>query len=162
MFDLITMKDLYNVEETEVIQLQLDSSYDLMPRSNVDSVIESVIAQSSTDQRPSVVVQPVPDAGQSNEELQPEPELRSEADENVQLWCICRKPSFGDMIGCDNVLSCKLEWYHFPCVNIRKAPKGSGSVPSAGQKHQQRENLSLRMTVKKTFQRNQKLKKQNV
>ena len=39
-----------------------------------------------------------------------------------KLHCLCRRPEFGPMIACDNK-SCKVEWYHYPCVNITRAPK---------------------------------------
>ena len=158
-FDLIPMRDLYNGEETEIIQLQLDCSYDLMPRSNVDSVIESVVAQSSINERPSVVTKPIPGDGQSNEELQPEPEARSEEDENAQLWCICRKPSFGEMIGCDNALSCKVEWYHFPCLNIRKAPKGKWFCPQCRSKTSTKRKLEFEDDSEKNLPKKSKTAK---
>ena len=40
-----------------------------------------------------------------------------------KLYCICRRPSFGPMIGCDNP-SCTFQWFHYPCVHITRAPKG--------------------------------------
>ena len=33
-------------------------------------------------------------------DLQPETKTSKSAEE---LWCVCREPSFGDMIGCDNL-----------------------------------------------------------
>ena len=42
---------------------------------------------------------------------------------DVELWCVCKKPSEGGMIACDNS-SCKIEWFHFERVKIRKAPRG--------------------------------------
>ena len=49
-----------------------------------------------------------------------------------KLWCVCRKPSSGDMIGCEN-LECETEWFHFECLNIRKAPKGAWFCPNCRQ-----------------------------
>ena len=37
-------------------------------------------------------------------------------------YCLCKRPSFGNMIACDNP-TCKIEWYHYPCVGITRAPK---------------------------------------
>ncbi|VDN04734.1 unnamed protein product [Thelazia callipaeda] len=42
--------------------------------------------------------------------------------EDLEIYCLCRQASFGDMILCDNKL-CK-EWFHFPCVQIRQKPRG--------------------------------------
>ena len=53
--------------------------------------------------------------------------IASSSDKNVEdtekLRCVCSKPSESQMIACDN-LECKVEWFHFKCVNIRKAPRG--------------------------------------
>ena len=127
-FDLVPMRDLYNSEETEQIQLQLDSSYDLLPRSNVDTVIDSVISQVSS----------LPSTNneyncQSNTEDVGAQPIHEEADELVgeeddKLWCICHQPSSGEMIGCDDK-KCKVEWYHFSCLNIKRAPKGKWLCP---------------------------------
>ncbi|XP_057298733.1 uncharacterized protein LOC130629513 [Hydractinia symbiolongicarpus] len=42
-----------------------------------------------------------------------------------KLYCLCRRPSFPPMIGCDNFGTCDIEWYHYSCVNITRAPKKS-------------------------------------
>lgn len=53
-----------------------------------------------------------------------EPDLDAvEVDENEPLYCLCNKPSFGNMIMCDNE-SCFIEWFHFGCLNLKKSPKG--------------------------------------
>ncbi|XP_057296778.1 uncharacterized protein LOC130625692 [Hydractinia symbiolongicarpus] len=40
-----------------------------------------------------------------------------------KVYCICRRPSFPPMIGCDNLGSCDIEWFHYSCVKITRAPK---------------------------------------
>jgi inhibitor of growth protein 1 len=54
-----------------------------------------------------------------------EPENNKEADENENepLYCLCNRISFGDMVECDNE-ACAIEWFHFSCVGLKKAPKG--------------------------------------
>jgi hypothetical protein len=42
-------------------------------------------------------------------------------DEN--LYCFCRRPSFGQMVACDSD-DCKYEWYHFGCVGLETKPRG--------------------------------------
>jgi len=49
--------------------------------------------------------------------------------EKVELkYCLCKRPYFNPMIACDN-LKCKIEWYHYSCVNIKRAPEGSWICP---------------------------------
>lgn len=44
-------------------------------------------------------------------------------DPNEPKYCICRGVSYGEMIACDNK-ECHIEWFHYPCVGLRAAPKG--------------------------------------
>ena len=46
-----------------------------------------------------------------------------EADDNEPLYCVCNRPSFGNMVECSND-ACSIEWFHFSCISMRKAPKG--------------------------------------
>lgn len=39
------------------------------------------------------------------------------------VHCVCKRPEFGNMIFCENS-TCKIGWYHYPCINMRKAPRG--------------------------------------
>ncbi|KXS16082.1 hypothetical protein M427DRAFT_111365 [Gonapodya prolifera JEL478] len=41
-----------------------------------------------------------------------------------RLWCICQRPSFGEMVGCDNE-ECPIEWYHYECVGLSAPPEGA-------------------------------------
>ena len=50
------------------------------------------------------------------------PEASEES--NDELYCICRSPEYGKMIQCDNN-TCKYVWFHYPCIGIKKAPKGN-------------------------------------
>jgi hypothetical protein len=40
-----------------------------------------------------------------------------------ELFCFCRRISYGDMVGCDNE-KCPFEWFHFNCVGLTDKPKG--------------------------------------
>ena len=53
-----------------------------------------------------------------------EPELAVTA-----VWCICSQPEYGKMIKCDNV-ACKIEWFHYACVNVKRKPVGKWFCPS--------------------------------
>lgn len=39
-------------------------------------------------------------------------------------WCVCRQPSFGQMIFCDNP-TCLIKWFHMDCVKIQVVPEGN-------------------------------------
>ena len=44
-------------------------------------------------------------------------------DPNEPLYCICRRVSYGQMVGCDND-DCKYEWFHYDCVGLKSQPPG--------------------------------------
>ena len=50
-------------------------------------------------------------------------------DDPGRSWCYCSKPSFGEMIMCDNK-QCTIIWFHFDCLELRAAPKGKWYCPS--------------------------------
>ncbi|KAI0320164.1 hypothetical protein OF83DRAFT_1169587 [Amylostereum chailletii] len=41
-----------------------------------------------------------------------------EDSEDKNLYCFCLRPSFGEMIGCDND-DCDRQWFHLSCVNVK-------------------------------------------
>ena len=45
-----------------------------------------------------------------------------------ELWCYCRQPEEGEMIGCDNN-ACLIQWFHISCLHIKKIPKGKWFCP---------------------------------
>lgn len=48
-----------------------------------------------------------------------EPALPEPIVEDKNLYCFCKQPSFGDMIGCDNEESCPNgDWFHYKCVGL--------------------------------------------
>ena len=49
--------------------------------------------------------------------------LDNSLENDRKIYCLCRKPSFGNMIACDN-LKCKFEWFQYSCINITRAVKG--------------------------------------
>ena len=49
-------------------------------------------------------------------------------DNKQKKSCICNRPSFESMITCDRP-NCKVEWYHYACMKVIRAPKGSGTCP---------------------------------
>ena len=50
-------------------------------------------------------------------------------DADGKLWCYCDKPSFGDMVLCDNK-KCTIQWFHFDCLQLPCAPEGKWYCPS--------------------------------
>lgn len=51
------------------------------------------------------------------------PESTKETPDDEPTYCLCNKVSFGDMVMCENE-ACSIEWFHFPCVQLKRAPKG--------------------------------------
>jgi hypothetical protein len=49
--------------------------------------------------------------------------LPDDAEDNEPVYCLCNRPSFGNMVECSND-ACSIEWFHFSCVQLKKAPKG--------------------------------------
>ena len=49
----------------------------------------------------------------------------------AKLHSLCCRPSFLLMIACDNKL-CKIEWFHYSCVNVKIAPQGREGSSSKG------------------------------
>ena len=39
-----------------------------------------------------------------------------------KFYCHCQRPSFGQMIDCDNS-NCEKEWFHYKCVGPKQASK---------------------------------------
>ena len=108
-FDVLQIHELNSQEESQEIQLELASLISPMPTSTVEDTIEAVIQAGIEN----TLAQNV-----NNDDIN-----TSERHEDEKLWCICKKPSSGEMIGCDNP-DCKVEWFHFECMHIRRAPKG--------------------------------------
>ena len=53
-------------------------------------------------------------------------------DEDDQIYCYCHREEHGKMIECDNK-ECKIGWFHFACVDIRRAPRGQWFFPDCKQ-----------------------------
>ena len=58
------------------------------------------------------------------------PEISSRENEGSdKLYRICQSPEYGKMIRCDHP-ECEYEWFHYDCVEIRKAPRGKWFCPN--------------------------------
>ena len=44
-----------------------------------------------------------------------------EYDPNEPKYCYCNRPSFGEMVMCDNTF-CEREWFHLECIEEKKLP----------------------------------------
>ena len=40
-----------------------------------------------------------------------------------KFYCYCKRPIFLPMIACDGT-ACKIEWFHYACVNLTRKPNG--------------------------------------
>ncbi|CAD8189758.1 unnamed protein product [Paramecium octaurelia] len=56
-----------------------------------------------------------------NQEIEQSKEIFQNASQSEPLYCICQKPSFGQMVMCDNQL-CSKEWFHLECVKLKDFP----------------------------------------
>lgn len=57
---------------------------------------------------------------------------QQQQDASADLYCYCRRPYVGEMIGCDGE-GCHIEWFHFECVGILMAPQGKWFCPDCVQ-----------------------------
>ncbi|KAF7493231.1 Inhibitor of growth protein 4 [Sarcoptes scabiei] len=64
--------------------------------------------------------------------------LEMEVDPNEPIYCICRRVSFGEMVGCDDP-DCQIEWFHFACVGFTSKPKGKWYCPQCTLKRKSRQ-----------------------
>jgi inhibitor of growth protein 3 len=67
------------------------------------------------------------DRGNHHEASDEDDEEEGEEDNN--LYCFCQKPSYGEMIGCDND-NCEFQWFHYGCVGIKEQPSGEWLCPN--------------------------------
>lgn len=51
------------------------------------------------------------------------------ASENEPLYCTCQRPSYGEMVACDNT-DCAIEWFHYGCVGLTEQPEGEWFCPN--------------------------------
>jgi len=49
-------------------------------------------------------------------------------DPTEDVFCTCRKPSYGAMVGCENE-HCQYEWFHLCCVGMKEVPEGDWWCP---------------------------------
>jgi len=49
--------------------------------------------------------------------------------EDEPRFCLCQQVSYGDMVACENS-ECHIEWFHYGCVGLKKAPKGKWYCPN--------------------------------
>ena len=56
--------------------------------------------------------------------------------EDTKLYCYCQCPhdEYSEMIGCD-APDCRLEWFHFECVNILVPPEGKWFCPECTKRY---------------------------
>ncbi|KAF7187363.1 Inhibitor of growth protein 3 [Pseudocercospora fuligena] len=51
------------------------------------------------------------------------PSSRASTAPDEPLYCICRKPEHGLMVGCDNE-DCNKQWFHYRCAGLTEEPRG--------------------------------------
>ncbi|KAF9001984.1 hypothetical protein BDQ17DRAFT_1357860 [Cyathus striatus] len=63
-------------------------------------------------------------------------------DPNEEVYCICNRVSFGEMIACDSP-HCRREWFHLGCVGLTESPKGKWFCEECRSTRKTRGNRSL-------------------
>ncbi|KAJ7620969.1 hypothetical protein FB45DRAFT_928004 [Roridomyces roridus] len=58
----------------------------------------------------------------------------AEDNENDKPYCICQRPSAGDMIACDDD-GCPFEWFHLSCLGLEITPDGTWYCDTCKPKH---------------------------
>jgi hypothetical protein len=56
------------------------------------------------------------------------------------VYCICGEVSHGEMVQCDNE-ECITEWFHMPCVGLKKPPIKTWYCPDCCSKSKHKKNL---------------------
>ena len=51
--------------------------------------------------------------------------VEAETDDGSEVYCLCRRISYGEMIACDN-RDCPIEWFHLGCVGLTTANRPRG------------------------------------
>lgn len=68
-------------------------------------------------------------ASAASDEEGEEAEQDAEGEEDdTQVYCVCQRVSFGDMVACDND-DCPHQWFHWGCVDLKAEPKGEWLCP---------------------------------
>ena len=52
-----------------------------------------------------------------------------DGEDETKPYCLCGKPQYGEMVGCDNDACASGEWFHLHCVGLTAAPKGAWKCP---------------------------------
>ncbi len=77
------------------------------------------------------------------------PEIMTRKLQMCKVYCVCQQEEYGkNMIQCENK-TCKYEWFHYSCIGLRRAPKGSGIVMTARSKTN---NIVLLVLLPSCFQ----------
>jgi Inhibitor of growth proteins N-terminal histone-binding len=52
----------------------------------------------------------------------------TEEDDDKNVYCLCNRPSFGEMVACENQ-TCRIEWFHTTCVGLSAPPDSAWFCP---------------------------------
>lgn len=56
------------------------------------------------------------------------PNIAAKNGDEDEVYCVCQRPSFGNMVACDNP-GCQFEWFHYSCVGLKEPPTGTWYCP---------------------------------
>lgn len=131
MDQVVITKPLEKVENEEAVNLMQDLMMlaEVATKQEHISVTPPVIEPTVKTKRKGkpkklpIAQEPVKVESEETESEVEDETISKEVDENEPLYCVCNKVSFGSMVECDNE-GCSIEWCHFNCVGLKRAPKG--------------------------------------
>lgn len=112
-------------EDTDSLQSSV-SQLGISTNNNNNNRLEATVLSSTVNQSLSTTT--ITTVQNNNSQISTTTTTAASSTSNEPVYCICQQISYGNMIGCDNV-DCKLEWFHFNCVNLTSKPKGKWYCP---------------------------------
>jgi len=97
-----------------------------LPQTSVDKFELEQDNEAAGNKRPSSIQSLPSTSTTANFDVLDIPEMP--VDPNEPTYCLCKRVSYGEMIGCDNE-ECPVEWFHFECVGLKESVKGKWYCP---------------------------------
>ncbi|KAF9476414.1 hypothetical protein BDN70DRAFT_882463 [Pholiota conissans] len=89
-------------------------------RSASPTTISAPVPHTQPKSRLSRQVHPPTEEEDNDMDADGDEEGLDEDENDDELYCFCRKQSYGDMIACDNEGQCPYEWFHLACVGLKQ------------------------------------------
>ncbi len=106
----------------------LKSSDRATPSTNASLSSEDDSASPTPSSLPRSQADGTADRRRKDGSFSPEADSGDEDEEDTGPYCTCQRPSFGEMVCCDND-NCEFQWFHYDCVGIKTQPEGEWLCP---------------------------------